>query len=99
MILETYGSGNASTEPHFLSILKKAIKNGVQIVNVTQCSGGSVDMNLYETGRKLEELGVLSGLDITTESALTKSMVLLGKNLSNNDFRREFRKSISGEMK
>ena len=39
-ILETYGSGNAPTDDWFITTLRKAIKRGLPIVNVTQCSGG-----------------------------------------------------------
>ncbi len=42
VILETYGAGNTSTNKSFLNILKEAIDKGIPIINVTQCSGGSV---------------------------------------------------------
>jgi L-asparaginase len=39
IVLENYGSGNAPTEDWFISLLVKAIKRGLHIINVTQCSG------------------------------------------------------------
>ena len=48
IILETYGAGNAPTEKWFIKLLENAINNGLHIVNVTQCSGGSVSMELHE---------------------------------------------------
>ena len=59
IILETYGSGNAPTEKWFINLLKKGIKKGLYFVNVTQCSGGSVNMGKYETSTELKKLGII----------------------------------------
>ena len=98
IVLETYGSGNAPTEEFFLDLLKKTIAKGVVIVNVTQCTGGSVAMGQYETSSQLKRLGVVSGKDITTEAAVAKMMYLLARNLSPKVFKTIFETSIRGEM-
>jgi L-asparaginase len=98
IVLETYGAGNAPTEDWFLLLLQKAIDKGLHIVNVTQCSGGSVSMGQYETSTSLKEIGVISGKDITTEAAITKLMYLLGEKTPSNKFKELFETSLRGEI-
>lgn len=98
IILETYGSGNATTEEWFLDSIQQAIAKGIYVVNVIQCSGGSVNMGQYETSSDLKKIGVLSGKDITTEAAITKLMFLLSQNIAAEDFKMMFEKSLRGEM-
>jgi L-asparaginase len=98
VILETYGSGNAPSYSWFLNLIKEAIKNGIHIINVTQCAGGSVIMGHYETSVELEKIGVISGYDITTESALAKLMYLLGANIPKNEFKLIFETPLRGEL-
>ncbi len=99
LVLETYGSGNLTNEKWFVKAIKKLIDKEIPIVNVTQCSGGSVDMNIYKTNIKYREMGIISGKDITTESALAKLLFLLGQNISANSFKIIYETSLRGEMK
>lgn len=55
VVLETYGAGNAPTDEWFIALLKKAIKNGLHVINVTQCTAGSVSMGHYETSTSLKK--------------------------------------------
>jgi L-asparaginase len=98
LILETYGAGNAPTDPWFVDCLKNAIDNGITIYNVTQCKGGSVEMGKYETSVALGKIGIVGGFDITTESAVTKMMFLLGQGLSGEKLRELLQKSLRGEI-
>lgn len=98
IVLETYGSGNAPTYPWFIQLLEKAVKNGIQIVNVTQCVGGSVILGHYETSVELKRIRIIDGKDITTESAIAKLMYLLGEKISNKEFKKVFEKPLRGEL-
>ncbi len=99
LILETYGAGNAPMDNWFLEELENAVKNGLHIINVTQCSGGSVAMGHYETSEMLKKLQLINGKDITTEAALTKAMYLLGNQVSGKLFKTIFETSLRGEMR
>ena len=98
IVLETYGSGNAPTDEWFLLVLQRAIQNGIHIINVTQCAGGSVRMGQYETSSALLEIGVISGKDMTTEAAITKLMFLLGQDNIGVDFKKSFETALRGEI-
>jgi L-asparaginase len=98
VILETYGSGNCTTDKWFVDALKNAISNGVHVVNVTQCVGGGVNMGQYETSSHLKKIGVISGKDMTTESAIAKLMYLLGASYSKEDLKNRFETSLRGEI-
>ncbi|WP_439107973.1 asparaginase [Flagellimonas alvinocaridis] len=98
LVLETYGAGNAPMDEWFLEELKIAVKKGLHIINVTQCSGGSVSMGHYETSEKLQEMQLVNGKDITTEAAITKAMYLLGSDISDELFKTIFETSLRGEM-
>ncbi|HQQ98239.1 MAG TPA: asparaginase [Cyclobacteriaceae bacterium] len=97
LILETFGSGNAPTAAWFLGRLKKAIDNGLIVLNISQCPGGMVMQGKYETSRSLLELGVISGGDMTLEAAVTKVMVLLG-NYSAEETKQRLSISLAGEL-
>ncbi len=98
MVLETYGSGNVTNRQWFIDAIKKIVDRGIPVVNVTQCSGGSVNMGMYDTSAHLKKIGVISGKDCTTEAALAKMMYLLGEGIPSDKFKSAFETSLRGEM-
>lgn len=98
VVLETFGSGNAPTYPWFLNHLEKAIKKGIIVFNVSQCNGGRVMQGKYKTSSLLNQIGVLSGGDITTEAAITKMMFLIAKENNPERVKEMLILPISGEM-
>lgn len=75
IIIEGTGLGHTSTE--FVDYFKKATKNGVFIGMASQCLFGRVNMNVYTTGRLLQEAGVTPLEDMLPETALVKLMWIL----------------------
>lgn len=98
VVLETYGAGNAPTSERFIRILREAIDRGIILLNITQCAGGRVSMELYETGLKLQKTGVLCGYDMTAEAAVTKLMYMLGLGLPDDETRALLRRPLRGEF-
>lgn len=97
LIIETYGSGNAPTANWLMDQLKEAIEKGVVVLNVSQCPGGKVIQGKYETSKTLQEIGVLSGSDMTLEAAVTKMMLLLG-NYSAAEVKEKLVQPLAGEL-
>jgi L-asparaginase len=98
VVLETYGSGNASSNTEFLDLLKAACDSGIIFYNVSQCSGGEVRQGDYDTGRGLKFAGVISGKDITAEAAVCKLMFLLAQEKSILKIKKLLEKNLRGEM-
>lgn len=99
VVLETYGAGNAPSDEWFLEELHHATKNGVVIVNVSQCDGGRVLQGHYQTSSKLKDIGIASGSDMTTEAAITKLMFLLGQETEPERVKYRLENNICGELK
>lgn len=98
VILETFGNGNASTAPWFIDSIRRATERGIIVLNITQCDGGSVELGRYETSKYLKDAGVISGYDMTFESAVTKMMFLLGQDLEKDTIKGLLQVPIRGEL-
>jgi L-asparaginase len=77
IVLETFGIGDAPTKKDFLERIKMMTNDGIVIVNVSQCIMHSVNEKDYATGTALKKVGVITGLDMTTEAALGKLHFLI----------------------
>lgn len=98
IVMETFGSGNTTTDQWFLDLLKEAIDNGKNILNISQCKVGSVELGRYETSTGLKAIGVLNGYDMTFEAAVTKLMYLQGECEDQKDVAYWIEKDIRGEL-
>jgi len=98
IVLETFGSGNTTTAQWFIDSLQAALDRGKLIVDISQCQGGSVELGKYETSKKLQQMGIISGFDMTFEATVTKLMYLMGLGLDNTQIAGLMEQSIRGEL-
>ncbi|MCD6573391.1 MAG: Glu-tRNA(Gln) amidotransferase subunit GatD [Thermoplasmata archaeon] len=89
------GTGLGHVNEKLVRSIKKSIRNGIPVVMTTQCFYGTVNMNVYSTGRKLIKAGVIDGKDMLPEVALVKLMWILA---NENDVNEAMQKNIAGEI-
>ncbi|MHA4893216.1 asparaginase [Pedobacter sp. PWIIR3] len=98
IIMETFGSGNTTTADWFLACLQEAVDSGKIIVDITQCQRGAVELGMYQTSKRLQQMGVVSGFDMTFEATTTKLMYLMGQNIRKEEVARLMEHSLRGEL-
>jgi len=96
-ILRSFGAGNAPGLPWLIDALAQVCERGTPVINLSQCSAGSVEMTKYEAGRKYHEIGLISAGDMTFEAALCKAMFLLGQGMKGEEFKEAFSANLKGE--
>jgi len=77
IILEGTGLGHVSK--YCFSAIRNAIENNVIVAMTSQCIWGRLGMNVYNQGRDLLAIGVVSLEDMLPETALVKLMWVLGQ--------------------
>ncbi|MCK3836928.1 MULTISPECIES: asparaginase [Pseudomonas] len=99
LVLECFGSGTGpSDNPAFLASLQRAQDQDVVVVAITQCHEGGVELDVYEAGSRLRDVGVLSGGGMTREAAFGKLNALLGAGLETSEIRRLVELDLCGEL-
>ena len=74
------------------------MEKGIRVVVTTQCLYDSADLQVYQVGNKLLEMGVIQGRDMTTEAAMVKLMWAIGQGLSQEEIARLFARNLRGEI-
>jgi glutamyl-tRNA(Gln) amidotransferase subunit D len=72
IVLEGTGLGHVGKE--CFPALKKAVGAGLMVCMTSQCIWGRVRMTVYDTGRDLLDIGVISLSDMISETATVKAM-------------------------
>lgn len=95
VIIAGTGLGHVSNE--IVQAIKEIARGGTIVVMTTQCIWGRVNLNVYATGRRLVEAGVISGEDMLPETALVKLMWVLA-HFEGDEIKKMMRKNIAGEI-
>ncbi|MEW5936683.1 MAG: Glu-tRNA(Gln) amidotransferase subunit GatD [Candidatus Thermoplasmatota archaeon] len=92
------GTGLGHVPSKLVPAIAQYIKAGGCAVMTTQCLGGTVNMNVYSTGRALVKAGVISGADMLPETAYVKLMWVLGQGDRGEEVERMIAMNIAGEI-
>ena len=98
IVIEAFGLGGMNVLNEDLAGIRAAIDAGISVVITTQCLYDSADLQVYQVGNKLLQLGVIQGRDMTTEAAMTKLMWAIGQGMNQKEIRKLFSIDLAGEV-
>ena len=98
IIVEAFGLGGINVLHKGLRGIHRAVEDGISVVITTQCLYDSANLQVYQVGNKLLELGVIQGGDMTSEAAMTKLMWAIGQGMDQKEIRKLFELSLAGEV-
>lgn len=96
IVLRAYGLG--MIPDHLFPWIRKVTKMQIPVVITSQLLRGSINLHLYRKQLALEELGVISGKDMTYECAVVKLMWALAQTSNVRRVREIMEKNLIGEL-
>lgn len=92
------GTGLGHVPDYIFKPIQRAIEEKIIVVMTTQCLWGGVYMDVYETGRKLKQIGVIPGKNMLPHVAYIKLGWLLGLDLPDEQVKTLLGKNLLGEI-
>ena len=92
------GTGLGHVPNNLIDSFKRAQEENIPIIMTSQCLYGRVNMNVYSTGRNILDSGVISGLDMTPETAYVKLCWALGQSDDYNNVKEIMQTNVAGEF-
>ncbi|UCH03332.1 MAG: Glu-tRNA(Gln) amidotransferase subunit GatD [Candidatus Bathyarchaeota archaeon] len=96
LVLEGTGLGHVGN--NLFSHIRDAVNHGLLVGMTSQCIWGRVNMNVYDTGIDLQEIGVIPLEDMLPETALVKMMWVFGQTKNVHKAQRLLKTNIANEF-
>jgi len=101
VIIESFGVGGLPEygEQSFWNTLKEWCSRGKRVIMATQVTHEGSDLSVYQVGKRIKDnFPAIEAFDMTLEATVTKTMWLLGTSMSDQEFKREFYRTINHDI-